>query len=668
MAEQTIQLDMTKAALVSAYSPDQTGKAVAGNSVTVDRQSFLFMGFEALSSALNHKKLISINSVGVRPWSEVVEFSVEAGDGSFNENTLTWNTKPDTTGASVLFRRLYPFSYMTRYAYDRHTVEEYAKQAKDFLKNNCLVISGTRSSGDEITLYGGPSYDSTGTPYITIKYDDAIDVTSQIRALNNISGYIDKTKQQEFQIGITGAGDAYCVADFTIASATLYWKEHDAGSYNSIAASSPYTSITVPANTFPANATIDWYLSGTDNEGTTSQTSVYQINTIDAEAVATTISPMNTVEDGGSPITFRWSLSNNYGNEPSLIKLFWKKPSDVSWTELLSSSVPVTSYTAAADTFPPGEIQWLVYAYNLDNVKGPESEGAFICVAAPLTPSGINSDGVPYATITWQSDGQQAYRITVDDIDYGVRFGAEKSFQVDEPLSDGEYTVSIITQGAYGLWSNPGTAIITIENTAGGAITLSGTAGADAILSWDAASGDFYIFRDGVKIGHTDRSSFTDALAIGTHNYYVVNRLPDGNYSRSNSIALTMQTDAVLISEFPPQQWLDINLSENSMRQQAFSYQKTMTTRHIYGAAYPVLENSSFEDMSGTYDTAFSDPEKARQFEELKGKAVCIKGQGSDVFVGAMGTLQKVVNEFYTAFTFSLIRIHWEDFVDDALG
>ena len=88
--------------------------------------------------------------------------------------------------------------------------------------------------------------------------------------------------------------------------------------------------------------------------------------------IATAISPMNTVEDGNGPITFRWSLSNAYGNDPSLVNLWWKLPSEgnQNWHVIVSSSTPITEYTTPAGYFPAGEIQWLVHAYNQDNVRG----------------------------------------------------------------------------------------------------------------------------------------------------------------------------------------------------------------------------------------------------------------------------------------------------------
>ena len=649
------------------------------------------MSFASFPTNLKRKKLIGIEQLGVTIGAsntgdvDISALSASPTKGTFDKNTLTYNNRP--------LDYEYPYGYYIRkrrltastgelfavysITYPSRSAPASSEFAKLVLSNSTLAIDLGYSLDNEgtVRLYGqNDDYTVLNlTPFIDVQYDDGDDLTSQITLKNTKSGYKNPAVAQTFSWDFLSADPVYtCVADFAQSSATFYWKASTEESYHQVNASGSTKSVTIAAGTFPGDSTIQYYVRGTDEDGTTTQTSVYTFNTTDASAIATVMSPTNTVEDGSAPITFRWNLANAYGNAPSLVNLWWKLPSEdnQSWHVIISSSTPITEYTVPGGSFPAGEIQWLVHAYNQDNVRGPDSISSFVCVAAPPDPSMIETDGVPYTTITWQCEGQQAYRIVIDDKDYGVRFGTEKSFTLDEPLSDGDHTVTITAQGVYGLWSQPGTAIFTVGNTAGNAITLTGVGGRDALLTWEteATAEDYYIYRDGVKIGHTKQKTYTDRLTLGTHNYYVINRLPNGNYTKSNSIALTLHTDSALIAAFPPSEWIDIQLSENSVQQQTFGYQKTMTTRHVYGAAYPVLENSSFEDMSGSYDTAFIEPEKASQFELLKGKAVCIKNRDGTVFVGAMATLQKISKEFFTAYTFTLTRIHWEDYADDTVG
>lgn len=685
MATATVQLNMTKAAFVDSRLPSTNTPLSSFDTILLTRNfyanqiSYLFMGFEALPASLKWKKLIRVSYVGVQAPYQSDKFYVSSNKSDFNKNTLTYDNMPEdgmtftysvTQGGSPSFAYYYRlYEYMGNTSVNTRDKSEYTKS---ILKTSSLRVFPTQASGEYSFILASGERDNPAVPYIMVEYDDGADLTSQITPTGKTSGYINPKNEQRFSWDFVSHDANYvCLGDFAQASATFYWKEHSESTYNSISASGSTKSVTVPANTFPANSQIDWYVAGTDDAGTTTQSSVYTLSTSDTTAYATIVSPINTVEDGSGPITFRWNLSNAYGNDPSIVNLWWKLPSEdnQSWHTIVSSTDPITEYTTPGGYFPAGEIQWLVHAYNQDNVRGPDSQGSFICVAAPEAPDGIASDGVPYATITWQCSGQQAYRILIDGKDYGVHFGTVKSFTMGEPLSDGEHTVTVYAQGNYGLWSQPGTETITIANQAGDAIALTGVGGLDATLAWTTAASDpeIYIYRDDVKIGHTRADLFVDRMALGSHSYYVINKLPGGYYTKSNIVTLAMETDESMIASFPPGGWLNIRLSENSSIHQSFSYQRTVSTRHFFGANYPVLELSPFEDETASYDTAFQDPAAAEEFESLRGKLVCIKSRMGVVFVGVMNVMRKTVKPFFVSYSFSVKRVHWEDYIDDTL-
>ena len=666
----SITLAFTKAAYIDSRTPNAPGPCSTYDTVTIHRDDEnneygrLYVGFEAFPSALKRKKLSSIYRIGLGNWMGY--FLVYGCQNDFNKNTMTWNTRVAGGSESLLYSG--SNDYLSRYGnYGPVPQRTISQVAKDVLKHSALYLINFQTPTEQnIVLRAGQN-----APYLEVNYLDE-NVTSQITPLNNTSGYLNPAAAQTFRWDFLSSDANYvCAGDFAQASAAFYWKEHSAGSYNQVSASGSTKSVTIAANTFPGNATIDWYISGTDEDGTTTTSSVYSITTADATATATALAPINTVEDGSGPITFRWNLSNAYGNQPSKVELWWKLPTEGNnnWHVIVSSSTPITEYTTAGGTFPAGEIQWKVRAYNQDNVQGPDSTGSFICVAAPDAPDGISSDGKPYATITWQCAGQQAYRLTVDGKDYGVTFGTGKSFTLQDPLSDGEHTVTVTAQGVYGLWSQPGTGIIQVTNVPGDDITLIAAGWQDAELIWttEEETSDFYIYRDDVRIGHTAKNAFTDRLALRRHNYYVVNRLAGGYYSKSNVATALLSTEDTLIAAFPPRNWMNIRLTKIKNGKQSFSYQKTANTRHYYGAEYPIAELSPFSDATGSYLTAIRDPDQCAEFEQLKGKIVCLKSRGGVVFVGLMRSLQKSVGRFYTAYSFTVTRTEWEDYVDDAL-
>ena len=371
------------------------------------------------------------------------------------------------------------------------------------------------------------------------------------------------------------------------------------------------------------------------------------------------------MQDGSRQISFRWSLSSDSGTAPTRVELQWNNAG--TWTSLMDEASAVSYYIAPANTFPGGTIEWRVRAYNADGTAGDWGTASFVSIAAPAAPESVVTDGVPFLTVQWQATGQQAFEVVVDGVGQGPRFGTDKSFTLDEPLEDGEHLIGVRVQGAFGLWSAVAEQPVTIQNAPGSAVTLNGELGIDASLFWSTAStaADFLIFRDGVRLGHTPATSFVDRLSVGAHEWTVLNRLPDGNYTRSNAVSGTLQPETTVIAAFGSDDWIELRLTENRQTVQNYTYERQHSLRHVSGAAWPVLELSPYEDISAGFDTAFLTGADAKRFEALRGKVVTIKTRDDTLVVGALTSIRKTVGDFYITYAFTLQRIHWEDFVDD---
>ena len=120
-----------------------------------------------------------------------------------------------------------------------------------------------------------------------------------------------------------------------------------------------------------------------------------------------------------------------------------------------------------------------------------------------------------------------------------------------------------------------------------------------------------------------------------------------------------------MIAAFGSGDWIELKLTEQRNTAQRYDYARTHSLRHVSGAAFPVLEISPYEDETASFDTAFLSNEDLRRFEDLRGRVVMIKARGGQLIVGALTNLQKTVGDFYITYSFTLQRIHWEDFVDD---
>ena len=532
-----------------------------------------------------------------------------------------------------------------------------------------LTVPKNTFPGNASTIYwylsgtdaGGCSSETSVTSFRT--------VTSQITPQNSpTSGYRDPRNAITFSWYFKTP-----TASYDQASAVFHWRVSGASSWTNVAASGSTGSVTIAANTFPVASTIEWYISGTDTGGCSSESQVYSFSTAAGTAYAICKAPIGRVEDGTKEITFQWTVRNSDGSVPSKTVLQWKLPTESTWYTLLNTTQNVYSHTVAAYTFAAGPVEWRVWAYNRDNIAGPADTASFVVLRAPEPPIGVSASNVPLSTISWQSEGQEAYEITIDGEIVVSEYGPTVySWQVPEPLKDGVHNILIRIQGSYGLWSNYAETSVLIQNSPSGTLTLEGIFGVDAALTvtmTDVPAGTelrpVEWYRDGKRIGQTMSREFTDRLAIGEHAYYAEVWLSDGNYTRSNIVEGDMETDSVVIAAISGGDWISIGLSEQSDNAQQFEWSQTTATHHITAADYPILEKSPYQDLVASYSCAFSNREDAVRFEQLRGKYVVVKSRGGQIVAGILNQFNKQVTTFHIVYTFSVQQIHMEDFIDD---
>ena len=480
------------------------------------------------------------------------------------------------------------------------------------------------------------------------------------------SGYVNPRNATSF-------GWKYQTAGGTINSGTttLYWKTSSASEWNTITSSAGANSITVAANTFPEASTIQWYLSGTDFSGFASQTSQYSFTTAAGTVTTDPIAPKNTIVSNNSEITFTWTYSSPDGYAPIRQVFMWKRITDDSWTTLTEFQDTRTTYTAPAYTLPTGELYWCVHPYNIDNVSGVGNSAKIISYGAPETPV-VYATETPFMTITWQADDQQAYEIKVGDRTYGAYFGEEKTFTVPDYLEDGNYEVGVRCIGAYGLWSEWGTINVSIQNDAGEDVTLSGESAVDNTLQWETEeeTSDFLVYRDGVQIAHTESLQFADRLSVGEHEYYVVNRLTDGNYSKSNELTLTAAMTGNYIAFLSGGDWLQIKYTEPG--QNAPDYEESIETvyNHLAGDSFPTAVIGRYRETRMNFSAFFlrTQEEEHQLFRSMFGKPVIMKLRDGTVYIGIIDSWKKQSKTHYhTGYSFTVHRIEWEDYVDDTI-
>lgn len=428
----------------------------------------------------------------------------------------------------------------------------------------------------------------TNKPYIeAVVQDDDYHITAE--SVSPASGYVDETKAKQFTWTYTSNGYAAGSEEFENASAfTLEWRVGSSGTTHSITGTK--SGVTVPANTFPATGEVQARLKIVDALGYTTYTAWNSYTTTDSTSTATALEPISTVETDTEPVTFRWQHSISTGTAQTAAELQYSSD-NVSWTALGSVSGSAQSAAISLVGLPAGLVYWRVRTANTDGVYSAWSEPvSFVLVAAPATPV-ISVDTAPMSVISWQTAVQQAYRVTIDGGNMGVKFGNASSYAVKSPLADGEHTASVEVQGAFGLWSAPATVTFTVQNVPGDGITLTAESGIDAFLSWqtEAATQNIFVFRDNVLIGRAGANGFTDRMTAGEHEYYVLNVFADGNYSKSNTVNATSGSCLPVIADINNGEWLELNLSPNSDTTQRFNWQKPVLYAMFPARFIPLL-------------------------------------------------------------------------------
>lgn len=695
---------------------------------------------------------------------------------------VTYNTKPDFE-YSVL--EITP-DYMIQGYYwsDYIKFSDNKAEAQRFLQyyKNGFYILTSRNFSTSLT---------SNPPTLTISLSSQ-DVYPTVSGSPS-GGYLPKQADNTFTWTEASMQNKYTFLSWDIAGRAFEWKNAGDAEWTHVDANSG--TYTLPANTITGSSIV-WRGVVTLSDGSRTETVYspeYTINTTEPLGYATPLSPISTIMDGTKQIRLSWRYSNDSGRLQNGADIQWGVPNST-YQDLGNTTGNDRTYTVPADFFPAGTIYWRVRSYNQDGAVGPWSSGVtFVNIAAPPAPV-LTSDNVPYATIHWQSEGQEAWRLSVDGTDYGVRYGYDRSFTLPEPLEDGQHTASVTVQNEFGLWSQPGALVFDILNQPGGEVMLSGEFGVDAALRWTvspleaspspvsdwarggmssatganqsngrrlrtaattglpsnvrgirAAEGyefvlycwdgngeylgqwtgegfeksaqswtnsefldpvynagasairilarrtdnadittaegvnisylvpvtrepeGFQVYRDGVRIGRTSAREFVDRMALGEHSWQVLARLPDGYYTRSNTVTGTVSVrEPVIAAANGSGEWLRLRLSDRSTTVQDFSSERTVSLRHFAGAEYPVLEMAPFKDRSGRYDVSFLDPAEAAAFEALFGQVVILKSRRGNVIVGPLASLGKAESDFYTSFTFTIQQIHWEENADDS--
>lgn len=679
MAETYIDLPVVESALVDADHPETNFSNLSTYNIATSYSGWtklLLLTFQEPSASIKSKRLYRVTVVGQYKDGVDDALDVFAVKNSYIPGLVTWNTKPATSiniGPSAL-GITYSSAYKNFEAPDwnrlSYPAAKQSEQSAWALVGNGIGINGRSSYYERSSITV-----KTDTIAVRVYYDDSASATSQVEATNSpTSGYVNPRTATSFSWQFKPSGTYYPVSPYAQSSATFYWRVKNASSWNSVSAGTAQSK-SISANTFPTASTIQWYVSATDTYGTTSTTPTYEFSTAAGAVTATPVSPADSVEDNNAPITFTWNVTSADGQAHSSSEL--QKSTDGStWSTLGTVSGSGTSYVCPANTLPSGTLYWRVRASNIDGTAGAWSSAAsFVSFGAPAAPS-VTVTAKNFATVNWQADVQEAYKITVDGAVIGPIFGTERTYDLPEPLRAGTHTVSVEVQNSFGLWSQPGTASVTVTESPIYVTRIVSVKGKiDAVITYNidpryTAVSAIYLYRDGVRIASLpvqvgNGQTYVDRFVLGRHSYQIIVRYTSGIGSFTDTVSAEITScGAPRIAPIIGGEWMKLRLSETTRRTEGFSRQRQISLRHFTGAEYPVAEVSPYTDASGSYDCAFENVEDANAFEALFGQVVILKTKANNVVIGVLSGYDKQVNRQYIAYTFTIQRIYWRDYLD----
>lgn len=442
----------------------------------------------------------------------------------------------------------------------------------------------------------------------------------------------------------------------TAAGGTFQWRDSAAGTIHSLTIPAGANSITIPAATLPDSDGIQWRLFQLKSAAEDAITSDwYAITTLEALSSAAAISPVDTTADGTKPILFTWSHSIPTGTAPTGFEL-QKSTDGATWESFADeNATSATQYSAPAGLFPAGRLFWRVRTRNTEGAEGEWSSAAEITIiSAPPTPAITIVRQEPRFEIRWATSGQQSFEIMIDGALYAYVFSTEGNFRFDDFLPDGEHSAAVRVQNSLGLWSQWGMAALSIQNTPGAGISLlASSLEARALLAWSGGAYDeYWIYRDGARIGRTTETRFSDDFSGAKNQYSVIGfKAGSGNYTKSNDAEAGTPIRGIYITDVHSRERAFLRFAEMGSRILSIRNRREVSYTHYAGSALPEAEAGESHDKYYEISAAFrpEDAEEAEKFGALLGHLVCVRDMKGARIFGIFDELQIRDNLSYIA-------------------
>lgn len=184
-----------------------------------------------------------------------------------------------------------------------------------------------------------------------------------------------------------------------------------------------------------------------------------------APTAPTNLFPNGVSVDRAQVQRLSWKFNDpNAGDGQSKFDLQWRKVGVGTWNTV-TQVTPNQYWDAPAGTFPKGQIEWQVRAYDRQNVVGPYSAQAVFTAgdkpAAPTITEPSGTIAVSRPNIAWSSADQASYQVQVLDDQSTVVWDTNEVVSTNKVVTVGvdlannkTYTFKVRIKNADGLWSD----------------------------------------------------------------------------------------------------------------------------------------------------------------------------------------------------------------------
>ena len=483
----------------------------------------------------------------------------------------------------------------------------------------------------------------------------------------------------------------------TVQTVTYETKDVSTGTVTSHTASvsinlSGRTSVSwsVPANTFISGKDYQWRAMFTTDDGTTGWSNWADFTTHDAvPGQPTIVSPQSKYLTGSDEIALSWHHNIETGSVQHAFDLQYQQSG--SWTDIAVHTVSsAQTYTLPANYFSAGTMRWRVRTYNTDDVVGDwGTSSQNIVRAKPVAPIISDVTDAPRVSVSWQSTGQQAYRLTISNAsgtvwDSGEEYGVIKQITIDRYLPDDLYTVSLSIQNGLGLWSDTVTRSVLVENVPPtgdevlsaaslfGAVRLDLTVPATPetaarlneayvneptlVDNPTATEGDKYILRDGIPIAKILGTSYIDYTAYKNHTY-VCRYTQDGYYRDTNAVTAGPNIPYACIAKIAdPQKVLTLKFNEGQPPRMEQTISKSTNQHYFSGRSLPAYDVTEHHDSAWTFTYSLLNSADYDTLYQLliDGDPVMLRTHSGVRATGVLTSLNRTPGKSYTSIGFKV--------------